>query len=333
VTDSVQPLLEVRGLSVEYPGRRRRQAPNRAVEGVDLTIGPGETLGLVGESGSGKSTIGRALFGRVPIVAGNVRFDGADITFASASTRRALSGQMQMVFQNPYGSLNPSRTVGQTLAETLRPHHVPRSQVSERVAWALDRVGLPDDAGERYPSEFSGGQRQRIAIARALMTAPRLVVCDEPVSALDISIQAQVLNLLAELQRELGLSYLFISHDIAVVRNISDRLAVLYRGRIVEQGEVGALIDRPAHPYTRVLLDAAPVPDPAIQRARRARVTSAGSAASGTPQRNSCLFAVRCPHAQPICRERRPELRPAPDGRLIACHVASAERSLERTTT
>lgn len=268
-------LLQVRGLTVRYD-RGRRRPPLTALDGVDLTIPSGRTVSLVGESGSGKSTVGNVILGLVRPTDGRVRFDGEDITAADARRRRRLTEDIQVVFQNPYGSLNPSRTVGQALAEPLLAHRdLDRGQVRARVAAGLSRVGLDPDAAGRRPGRFSGGQLQRIAIARALMLSPRLVICDEAVSALDLSVQAQILNLLRDLQRDLGLSYLFISHDLAVVRHVSHRVTVLHRGRVVEDGTVDEVCDRPRHPYTRALLDAAPVPDPIEQRTRRDRRISA----------------------------------------------------------
>jgi peptide/nickel transport system ATP-binding protein len=226
-----------------------------AVDRVSLTVGQDETVGLVGESGSGKTTIARAVLGLTQPGGGGVRFEGEDITHASRSRRRELSRHLQVVFQDPYSSLSPTRTIGQTLAEPLIAHRLagPR-QAREQVAAMLERVGLPPDAMSRFPGEFSGGQRQRVAIARALMPSPRLVICDEPVSALDLSVQAQVLNLLRDLQREYRLGYLFIAHNLAVVRHMSHRIVVLYRGRVMEQGPAGAVYDTPGHPYTRALL-------------------------------------------------------------------------------
>jgi peptide/nickel transport system ATP-binding protein len=247
-TDS---LLDVRDLTVEFP-RGWRRPPLRAVDDVSFSLAPRETVGLVGESGSGKTTIGRAILGLAPVAEGTIRFSGNDITNASYRHRRDLSTTLQVVFQDPYSSLNPTRTIGQTLAEVLRAHgQPPRSEVRERVRFMLQRVGLPADAAQRYPSHFSGGQRQRVAIARALMKQPQLVICDEPTSALDLSVQAQVLNLLRELQRELELSYLFISHDLAVVRHVSHRIIVLYQARIMEQGDAATVYNAPAHPLTR----------------------------------------------------------------------------------
>lgn len=312
-------LLQVSDLTVEFRQGRRRP-PFRAVDGVSLSIGAGETVGLVGESGSGKSTIGRAILGLTPVRSGTVEFDGRDITRAGFRTRRALSERLQVVFQDPYSSLNPARTIGQTMAEPLRVHSsVPPAEASERVAAMLERVGLPADAARRYPSQFSGGQRQRIAIARSLMLSPALLICDEPVSALDLSIQAQVLNLLADLQRELGLSYLFVAHDLPVVRRLSHRIVVLYRGQIMETGPAGRVYARPAHPYTRALLAAVPEPDPRVQRARRDQNTAPPSIRPPAP--SGCPFAHRCPHVIDLCVTERPPLLPLTgDAGSVACH-------------
>jgi peptide/nickel transport system ATP-binding protein len=260
-------LLDVRSLVVEYPARARRP-PTRAVDDVSFAIGTRATVGLVGESGSGKTTIGRAILGLTPVTSGTIEFAGKDITRASYAERRALSRDLQVVFQDPYSSLNPTRTIGQTLAEPLRGR-ADRAETNGATSWILDRVGLEPDAAERYPSQFSGGQRQRIAIARALIGRPRLVICDEPVSSLDLSVQAQVLNLFRELQDELEVSYLFVAHDLAVVRHLSDQIVVLHRGRIVEQGPAARVYDAPTEPYTKALLEASPIPDPELQRARR----------------------------------------------------------------
>jgi ABC-type glutathione transport system ATPase component len=271
------PLLGLCGVTVNYSRGPRRPSHGRgrpvltdAVTDVSLDIGAGETVALVGESGSGKSTLGNAVLGLVPITAGTITFAGEDITRATTRRRRELTRLIQPIFQDPYGSLNPVRTVRQTLVEPLLAHaRLTPAQVRDRAAEALQRVGLEPDAAQRYPAEFSGGQRQRIAIARALMAQPRLIVCDEPTSALDLSVQAQILNLLTRLRRELGVSYLFITHDLAIIRHIADRVAVLYRGRIVETGPTAQVCDEPTDPYTRRLLAAAPVPDPVEQRRRR----------------------------------------------------------------
>jgi oligopeptide/dipeptide ABC transporter ATP-binding protein len=318
-TASASLLLEVRGLVVEFRLGRHRP-PLRAVDGVSLAIAVREAVGLVGESGSGKSTIGRAILGLAPIKEGCISFAGVDITHAGYAERRRLSAYLQAVFQDPYSSLNPTRTIGQTLAETLRIHSWRRAEVAQRVHAMLERVGLPPEAANSFPAHFSGGQRQRIAIGRALMVEPRLVICDEPVSALDLSVQAQVLNLLGELQNDLELSYLFIAHDLAVVRHLCHRIIVLYRGRVMEQGDADAVHRNPAHPYTKALLDAAPFPDPEEQRRRRAaRATRRADIASSPPE-NACPFVPRCPYAIDVCRTLRPELETTPDGSLVACH-------------
>ncbi|MBK3564980.1 ABC transporter ATP-binding protein [Streptomyces sp. MBT62] len=257
VSATDQPLLDIRGLSVSY---HRRGKGTPAIRDVCLDIRPGETVALVGESGSGKSTLGRAVLGLTAVTQGTIRFDGEDITHAAGARRRELSKSVQAVFQDPNGSLNPALTVGQTLAEPLLVHsRDERSVVQQRVREVLELVGLPAEAADRYPRQFSGGQRQRIAIARALVMAPKLIVCDEPVSALDLSVQAQVLNLFTGLQRETGVSYLFISHDLAVVRHLAQRIVVLYRGDVVEHGTTDEVYADAQHPYTRKLLAAAGV--------------------------------------------------------------------------
>ena len=319
-------LLEVRGLSVHY---RRGRTTFRALDDVSFDVHPGETVGLVGESGSGKSTVARAVLGLAPIQAGSVRFDGRDITNLSFKERRALYRRMQIVFQDPYGSLNPSRTIGRTLAEPLRSYgEHDRAEVRTRVRAMLDQVHLPPAAADRYPSQFSGGQRQRIAIARALMLAPDLVICDEAVSALDLSVQAQILNLLRELQAAKGLGYLFISHDLEVVRHLCDRTIVLYKGRGMEAGPTERLLTAPAHPYTQALREAAPVPNPRLQRERRA-APRAAAATVGAPiaAEAGCPFAPRCPHVVERCRSERPELRALAGGELVACHRADEWRA------
>jgi oligopeptide/dipeptide ABC transporter ATP-binding protein len=312
------PLLEVRDLAVEFSLGRGRQ-PLLAVDGISLAVAPRETVGLVGESGSGKTTIGRAVLGLTPIKSGEVLFSGTDITHASYRERQRLSSEMQVVFQDPYSSLNPTRTIGQTLAEGLRGRGQTRDAVVDRTKWMLERVGLPADTASRYPAHFSGGQRQRIAIARALMAQPRLVICDEPVSALDLSVQAQVLNLLRELQTEFELGYLFIAHDLAVVRHLSHRIIVLYRGRIMEQGPADVVYEGPLHPYTQTLLAAAPVPDPELQERRRlARKTR--PADFSTPQADACPFSARCPYVIDVCRTKQPPLERTPKNTFVACH-------------
>jgi ABC-type glutathione transport system ATPase component len=277
---SPQPLLSVRGLSVEF--RRRRREPFRAVDDVSFDIDEGETLGLVGESGSGKSTIGNAILGLVKPTAGTALFEGRDIAAMSAAERRSISGRLQVVFQDPYSSLNPSRRVGQIITEPLGVHtDLDQRQRTRAAGEMLERVGLSAADMVKYPAAFSGGQRQRIAIARALITRPQLVVCDEPVSGLDLSAQAQVLNLLKDLQAEMGLGMLFISHDLAVVRYVAARIAVLLRGQVVEEGDTATVNSAPEHIYTKRLLAASPAPDPAAQQKARAlrRQLQAASAA------------------------------------------------------
>jgi oligopeptide/dipeptide ABC transporter ATP-binding protein len=311
-------LLDVRDLSVVFTGRRRGEEV-RAVDDVSLAVADGETLGLVGESGSGKSTIGRAIAGLVPVTSGSIKLDGSDITHLGQRARRRLSSELQVVFQDPYSSLSPTRTIGATLAEVLevQPSRPQAAEIRARVSSMLDRVGLTADAADRYPSEFSGGQRQRIAIARALMANPRFVICDEPVSALDLSVQAQVLNLLGELQSEFRLSYLFIAHDLAVVRHLSHRIVVLYRGQVMEHGSAEVVYSAPMHPYTQALIEAAPVADPAVQRGRRAQQMGADRTRESAL---GCPFAPRCSFAIDRCRMQRPKLEQTPAGNVVACH-------------
>jgi len=263
------PLLNVKDLVVEYPGKGFRAEPFRALKGVSLDILPGETVGLVGESGSGKTTLGRAALGLAPVTGGTIHYDGKDISHLKRQQRRALSSEIQVVFQDPYSSLNPSMTIEQILAEPLTVTGVSGKDARARVKELLGQVGLPTDAATRLPREFSGGQRQRVAIARALALSPRLIVCDEPVSALDLSTQARVLDLFIEIQERTGVAYLFVTHDLAVVRHISHRVAVMFRGEIVESGEGDRITSRPEHPYTQRLFMAAPVPDPDKQEERR----------------------------------------------------------------
>ncbi|CDR02873.1 ATP-binding cassette domain-containing protein [Streptomyces iranensis] len=273
-------VLEVDGLVVAYAVKGRRAQPFRALHGVSLDIRPGETVGLVGESGSGKTTLGRAVLGLAPVAEGEIRYAGRVISRLSARERRALSAEIQVVFQDPYTSLNPAMTVGDILTEPLLVSGTARASAEERVRGLLDQVRLPADAAHRLPREFSGGQRQRVAIARALCREPRLIVCDEPVSALDLSTQARVLELFVEIQERTGVAYLFITHDLSVVRCVSHRVAVMHRGRIVESGEATAVTGDPRDPYTRRLMLAAPVPDPERQRERRERRRSLKAAAA-----------------------------------------------------
>ncbi|MGM9472938.1 ATP-binding cassette domain-containing protein [Pseudarthrobacter sp. YS3] len=262
-------LLRVDNLVVEYAGKGFRAKKFRALTDINITIGQGETLGLVGESGSGKTTLGRAVLGLAPVTGGRITFEGKDISHATRSQRRVLSRDLQVVFQDPYTSLNPALEVGDILAEPLGVQGMDSAAAKKRVKELLDQVGLPSDAIHRLPREFSGGQRQRVAIARALALSPKLIVCDEPVSALDLSTQARVLDLFLQIQRDTGVSYLFVSHDLDVVRHISHRVAVMYRGEIVEQGPAEVVTRDPEHPYTQRLLLASPVPDPDRQEQRR----------------------------------------------------------------
>jgi peptide/nickel transport system ATP-binding protein len=317
------PALEIRDLVVRYGSGRKARRAAPAVDGVSLDIAPGETVGLVGESGSGKSTIGKAVLGLQPPTAGTVRLHGIDITTTSLKRRRTLAADLRVVFQDPYSSLNPARTIGQTLVEPLRLLGVPAGEAIRRARSGLESVGLPADAVDRYPAQFSGGQRQRIAIARALVCDPKVVVLDEPVSALDLPTQAQVLNLLADLRDQRDLAFLFIAHDLGVVRFLAQRVVVLYRGQVMESGPVESVTRNPRHPYTVALTSAAPVPRPAEQAARRAAREALGVGAAGAaqPSPSGCPFVPRCPLATEVCSAERPPLRLV-DGNLTACHHA-----------
>ena len=314
------PLLDIQNLVKHYPGR----PPVRAVDGVSLTIAAGQTLGLVGESGSGKSTVGRTVLRLQEPTAGRVLFEGEDVFALARAPLRALRRRMQIVFQDPYSSLNPRMTVGRTLREPLEIHHLAApAQMEARVAALLDEVGLDAACAARYPHELSGGQRQRVGIARALSVEPRFIVCDEPVSALDVSVQAQVLNLLADLQQKRRLTYLFIAHDLAVVRHIADQVAVMYLGRIVERAPAAAIYGGPRHPYTRALLSAVPEPNP---RAARERIVLSGDIPSPAHPPSGCLFHPRCPHPKKNdrCRTEAPALRVVSGNpaHVAACHFA-----------
>ena len=320
---AAQPLLEVKDLVVRYGRGRKAGAAPAAVDGVSFSIAAGETVGLVGESGSGKSTIGKAILGLQKVSGGSVAYQGKDITSAGASQRRALGSELRAIFQDPNSSLNPRNTVGTSLAEPLRLRGVSAADGRAKAEDMLERVGLPRDAVDRYPSQFSGGQRQRISVARALICDPQLVVCDEAVSALDLSTQAQVLNLLADLRDERGLSYLFIAHDIAVVQFLAQRVVVLYRGQVMESGPAAAVTENPRHPFTQALVAASPVPRPAEQAARRQARESLGvrTGAAAVPGPDGCPFRLRCPLATELCATERPALRRV-GASDVACHFA-----------
>jgi peptide/nickel transport system ATP-binding protein len=319
-----QPLLAVEDLVVDFRQRGWRKTPVRAVDGVSFTIGAGETVGLVGESGSGKSTIGRAVLGLLEPTGGRIAFDGVDVTNRTAKQRRELARSMSAVFQDPYSSLNPSLTVGSSILEPVQVQgRLDAESERARVRELLEAVRLRPGVAGRYPHSFSGGQRQRIAIARALSTGPRLVICDEAVSALDAITRGQIMNLLVELQEQTQVGLLFIAHDLPIVAHHASRIIVLYRGRIMEEGATEGVIDHPLHPYTRALLAAVPVVDPKQQTARRAAraaTVSTSTANAAQPPAAGCVFAPRCPHAAQVCWERRPvDARVA--GRAVECHL------------
>jgi len=317
-------LVRVEGLKVHFPIRsgivlNRQVGAVKAVDGVDLDIEEGSTVGLVGESGCGKSTLGRALLRLSPITEGRVLFDGTDVASLRGQELRHQRQEMQMVFQDPLASLNPRQCVENILTEPLRAHGIAFDRAT-RVRDLLDKVGLPASAAQKYPHEFSGGQRQRIGIARAIALEPRFVIADEPVSALDVSIQAQVLNLLEDLQEQLGLTYLVIAHDLAVVRHVSDVVAVMYLGAVVEQAPSDDLYTSPRHPYTRALMSAVPVPDPAIE-ANRERILLQGDLPSPANPPQGCRFHTRCPFRQETrCDTERPALLQIAPGHTVACH-------------
>ena len=316
-------VLEVRGLKKHFPLRKgllqRAAGTVFAVDGVSFSIFPGETLGLVGESGCGKSTVGRTILRLIEPTAGSICIDGRDITQLSKTELRPYRRQMQIIFQDPFSSLDPRMSAGDIVAEPMRVHGTARgAEVRKKVAELFERVGLRKAQMDAFPHQFSGGQRQRIGIARALALQPKLIVGDEPVSALDVSIQAQVLNLMMDLQRDMGLAYLFISHNLAVVEHISHRIAVMYLGRIVEYTDKHTLFTRPQHPYTESLLLAVPVPDPRVKRTKR---VLQGDVPSPISPPSGCHFHTRCPYAVDRCRAETPALREVKTGQWVACHL------------
>ncbi len=320
-----EPLLKVQGLKKHFPikgGLLQRVVDKvHAVDGVSFDLTAGETLGLVGESGCGKSTTGRCILRLIEPTAGEVWFEGKDVTRAGRDELRALARDMQIIFQDPFASLNPRMTVGAIIGEGLVIHKLAANaqEIEQRVVKLLQTVGLSPDHMRRYPHEFSGGQRQRIGIARALAVDPKLIVCDEAVSALDVSIQAQVINLLEDLQAQFNLTYIFIAHDLSVVEHTSDRVAVMYLGRVVELAPANALYTNPLHPYTEALLSAVPIPDPSI---KRKRVRLQGDVPSPIRPPPGCHFHTRCPIAQkPLCNTQSPELKQSSSGHWVACHL------------
>ena len=320
---TAKPVLEVQDLVKHFPVLRgvlrRAVAHVKAVDGVSFAIAPGETLCLVGESGCGKSTVARLILRLLQPTSGSIRLEGDDVTTLSENAMRPYRRQVQMVFQDPYASLNPRLAAGDIIAEPLENYSaLSASDRKDRVAKLLERVGLRADAMNRFPFEFSGGQRQRLGIARALALQPNLIVADEPVSALDVSVQAQVLNLLMDLQEEFGLAYLFVSHDLGVVEHIGHRIAVMYLGKIVELADKATLFKAPQHPYAQALIAAAPIPDP---RARRERLVIEGDVPSPLNPPSGCRFHTRCPYATDRCRSEEPQLKPLADGHLVACHL------------
>jgi len=318
-----QKLVEVRGLKMWFPIMRgilqKHVADVKAVDGLNFDVFQGETLGLVGESGCGKSTTGRAILQLYKPTAGSVLFEGSDLVALKGEDLRKMRRRMQMIFQDPYASLNPRMTVGSIVAEPLEVHNIgTKAERVERVRELLKVVGLNPYFINRYPHEFSGGQRQRIGVARALAVNPAFIVCDEPISALDVSIQAQVINLLEDLQEQFGLTYLFIAHDLSVVRHISDRIAVMYLGKIMELADRDELYRNPMHPYTQALLSAVPIPDPVIEE-KRQRIILEGDVPSPVNPPKGCNFSTRCPKALDMCKEQEPEFRDYGAGHWAAC--------------
>jgi peptide/nickel transport system ATP-binding protein len=322
--NGASPLVEVEHLQLYFPIKEgivfdREVARVHAVDDVTFQLREGETLGLVGESGCGKTTLSRAVMRLIDATGGSIRFHGNDITNASRRELQPLRREMQMVFQDPFASLNPRKRISQIIGLPLRLHGVPRDDVESRVRELLDRVGLHPEHVNRYPHEFSGGQRQRIGVARALALEPKLIVLDEPVSALDVSVQAQIINLLDDLQDDFGLTYLFVAHDLSVVRHVSDSIAVMYLGKLMEVSPAEELYTKPIHPYTSALLAAIPIPDPRENRARERMVVS-GEPPNPIDPPSGCVFHPRCPRATEVCRRVEPPLTRFPNGHLAACH-------------
>lgn len=320
-----EPLLQVRDLKVHFPVQHgllsRVKAHVKAVDGISFSLAPGETLGLVGESGCGKTTLGRAVIRLIEPTSGSVHFNGEDITKLDGAELRSRRRGFQMIFQDPFGSLNPRMTVEQIIGEALDIHGLATGsgERQKRITGLLDSVGLSANHAQRYPHEFSGGQRQRIGIARALAVEPRLIVCDEPVSALDVSVQAQIINLLQDLQRGRGIAYLFVAHDLAVVEHISHRVMVMYLGQVVELADAKVIVREPKHPYTQALISAIPVVDPA---SKRRRIMLPGDVPSPMDPPSGCPFHTRCPIAEARCRSEKPVLREIATGHFAACHLA-----------
>jgi oligopeptide/dipeptide ABC transporter ATP-binding protein len=329
VSQNIQeaPLLQVTDLKVHFPIRGglfgRQTGVVKAVDGVSFVINAAENFGVVGESGCGKSTVGNAVLRMVEPTAGSVAFDGEVMNSQDSDNLRRIRRHMQIIFQDPVSSLNPKMTVGESVGEPLYVHQNARgAELKNRVKALFETVGLQSEYISRYPHEFSGGQRQRLVIARALALRPRLVVCDEPVSALDVSVQSQILNLLVDLQQEMHMAYLFISHDLSVIRHICDRVAVFYLGKIVETAATKTLFDSPLHPYTEALMSAIPLPDPVLQRRRRRRILAGELPSPADPPRG-CAFHSRCPEAQPVCTLKEPLLEEKDPGHWAACHFRS----------